>query len=79
MAKVVAEDAGTPYVLAVDNAKSTLAEVTTAIATGLGQGRVHVLSAAESEALLLKNDSVSALQVCGSSQRGVACSNDWLA
>ena len=50
--------------LAVDNAKSSLAEVTAAISSGLGSGKVRKLSEAEADALLLKDDAVSSLQVC---------------
>ena len=61
--KLGSEDGASPYVLAVDGAKSTLAEVTSAISAGLGSGKVHTLNAADADALLLKDDSISSLQV----------------
>jgi hypothetical protein len=63
VAKALTEDAGSPYILAVDNSKSTLADITTAIAANLGTGRTHVLPPTEADALLLKQDYVADLNV----------------
>ncbi len=49
--------------LAVDEGTATLAQVTAAISSGLGPGPVTSLSPADADALLLRHDSVAALQV----------------
>jgi hypothetical protein len=60
----LASDQPSPYVLAVDEGTATLAQVTAAISAGLGPGPVTPLAPADADALLLRHDSVAALQVC---------------
>lgn len=62
VAKLFAEDPGKPYLVAVDNAKSTLAEVTAAISSALGPGAVEPMSPADADAALLANPSFELLQ-----------------
>ena len=64
LVKLFTDEPPSPYILAVDDAKSTLAQVVSAISAGLGSGGVAAMAPADADALVLKEEAVADLQVC---------------